>query len=102
VYVGRPALGRGYSPHSSTALDRECYLLPAKAHAYTTLVQRTEFGHNYKLGYKYQCIFTKSGSCLHHATLRTLAVTFAKGNLYQFMRTATDDNNNLPTPNLVD
>jgi len=40
VYV--VTLWRGYSPHSSTALDRGCYLLPAKAHACTILVQWTE------------------------------------------------------------
>jgi len=43
--LGGPTLGRGYSPHSSTALDRECYLFTASKDTcmHYTLVQRTEF-----------------------------------------------------------
>jgi len=62
--LGWPTLGRGYSPHSSTALDRQYYLLPVKTHASITLTQRTEFGYNYKLCWRYRCIFTKSESCM--------------------------------------
>ena len=59
--LGGPTLGRGYSPHSSTTLDRECYLLLVKTHAGITLTKRTEFGYNYQLCYRHWCIFTKSG-----------------------------------------